>query len=176
MQTLLGEFSGEPIAVDRDALCPLRGALRESDAPDVEKLAAETGVFNAQEIVVARGLVAESLARPGAEYQFLMADGANGLDGYVCFGPIPGTDRRYELYWIAVAPRAVRRGLGRRLLKACEDAVRAAGGTHIFAETSTLQTYAPAHALYLASGYALQANVPDYHADGDGMLIFAKRL
>jgi ribosomal protein S18 acetylase RimI-like enzyme len=173
MQTSLGESSAQPIAIDRDALFPLRSAPRDGDAEHVEKLVAETGVFNADETAVAKSLIAD--ARTG-EYLFLFADGASGLDGYVCFGPILGTERRYELYWIAVSPRASRRGLGRRLLGACEDAVRAAGGTHVFAETSTLESYAPAHALYLAAGYALQANVPDYHADGDGMLIFSKRL
>lgn len=174
MQTLLAESSNAPIIVDREI--PLRAALRESDAAAVETLVAETGVFNREEVAVAKSLVLESLSRANGEYHFLFADGAHGVDGYVCFGPIAGTDRRYELYWIAVSPRGSRRGLGRRLLKACEDAVREVGGTHIFAETSTLETYAPAHALYLAAGYALQANVPDYHADGDGMLIFSKRL
>jgi len=175
MQTLLNESSNAPIVVDRDAPIPLRDQLREGDAEAVEALAAETGVFNAKEVGVAASLIAEAPARAG-EYLFLFADGANGLDGYVCFGPIPGTDRRYELYWIAVSPRASRRGLGRGLLTACEDVVRAAGGTHVFAETSTLESYSPAHRLYLACGYSLQASVPDYHADGDGMLIFSKRL
>lgn len=174
MQTLLGESSNAPIIVDREI--PLRTALRETDAEAVEKLVAETGVFNRDEISVAKSLVQESLARANGEYHFLFADGSHGIDGYVCYGPIPGTDRRYELYWIAVSPRGTRRGLGRQLLKACEHAVRDAGGTHIFAETSSLESYAPAHGLYLAAGYSLQASVPDYHADGDGMLIFAKRL
>ncbi|HUJ02505.1 MAG TPA: GNAT family N-acetyltransferase [Rhizomicrobium sp.] len=170
MQTLLGESS---IVVERETQVPLRGQLRRGDAEAVEKLVAETGVFNLAEVAVAKSLIGDA---PAGEYLFLFADGAGALDGYVCFGPIAGTDRRYELYWLAVSPRAARRGLGRRLLKGCEDAVRAAGGTHIFAETSTLPSYAPAHALYLDCGYALQANVPDYHADGDGMLIFSKRL
>ncbi len=172
MQTLLSESS--PIIVEREA--PLRSELREGDGEAVEALVAETGVFNREEVAVAQSLVFESLLRGNGEYRFLFADGPAGLDGYVCYGPIPGTERRYELYWIAVSPRSHRRGLGRRLLKACEEAVRGAGGTHIFAETSTLPAYAPAHGLYLAAGYSLQANVPDYHADGDGMLIFAKRL
>jgi ribosomal protein S18 acetylase RimI-like enzyme len=172
MQTLLSESS--PIIIEREI--PLRSELHEGDAEAVETLVAETGVFNREEIAVAKSLVSESLARANGEYRFLLADGANGLGGYVCYGPIPGTDRRHELYWIAVSPRSARRGLGRRLLEGCEDAVRAIGGTHIFAETSTLASYEPAHLLYLAAGYSLQASVPDYHADGDGMLIFAKRL
>lgn len=172
MQTLLSESS--PIIVERETA--LRSELRPGDAEAIEALVGGTGVFNREEIAVAGSLARESLARASGEYRFLFADGANGLDGYVCYGPIPGTDRRHELYWIAVSPNSLRRGLGRQLLRACEDAVRATGGTHIFAETSTLPSYEPAHALYLSAGYSLQASVPDYHADGDGMLIFAKRL
>ena len=55
-------------------------------------------------------------------YYFLFADGEHGLEGYACLGPIPGTHRRCELYWIAVDPDARRRGLGRRLQHAAEDA------------------------------------------------------
>ena len=96
------------------------------------------------------------------------------LEGYVCFGPILGTERRYELYWIAAGAR--HRGLGRKLLAACEDVIRARGGTHLFAETSTREIYAPAHAMYLSCGYAREATVSDYHADGDHMAIFGKKL
>lgn len=176
MQLSLNPSSAQPIEIDRSDVFPLRGSLRASDAETVEKLVAQTGVFNADEISVARSLVEETLAEDKGEYFFLMADGAEGLDGYVCYGPIPGTDRRYELYWIAVSPRAAKHGLGRKLLRATEDAVRLLGGTHIFAETSTRADYVPAHALYQANGYRKEAVIPDYHADGDGMAIFAKRL
>jgi len=70
----------------------------------------------------------------------------------------------------------LRRGLARALLEATEASVRARGGTHLFAETSTRADYAPAHALYRALGYTRHATVPDYHASGDGLAIFGKRL
>jgi len=170
------EFSAQRNETDRAENFLLRSALREGDAEAVARLVAQTGVFNAEEVIVARSLIEETRAHDKGEYLFLMADGAGGLDGYVCFGPIPGTERRYELYWIAVDGRAQHRGLGRKLLAACERVIRERDGTHLFAETSTREEYAPAHALYLSSGYRLEATVADYHADGDHMAIFAKRL
>ena len=151
--------------------------LNASDADAVMRVVTRTGVFSVEEIAIARSLVEETRSgAPGADYRFLIADGADGIDGYTCYGPIPGTDRRYELYWIAVDPQTRRRGLGRALLAATEDAVRALGGTHLFAETSTRADYAPARGFYSASGYTLHAQVPDFHADGDGLAIYGKRL
>jgi GNAT superfamily N-acetyltransferase len=149
--------------------------LRAQDALQVDRLVRASGVFNNEEIAMARGLVEESLgAAEGGDYHFLLADGTAGLEGYTCYGPIPGNDRRYELYWIVTVTSAQRRGLARVLLSATESRVRAQGGMFLFAETSTRADYAPAHALYGAPGYARYCTVPDYH--GDGLAFFGKRL
>lgn len=157
-----------------------RTALRESDADAVARVVARTGAFSAAEVEIAKSLVEETRAGvPGADYRFLIADGADGadgIDGYTSFGPIPGTERRYELYWIAVDPTVRRCGLGRALLAATERAVRALGGTHVFAHTSTRADYAPARTFYVANGYVQHTDIPDYYSDGDGMAIYGKRL
>ena len=98
------------------------------------------------------------------------------MDGYPCFGPIAGTAGRWELYWIAVDPNAHRSGLGKRLQAASEEAVRSRGGVMLIAETSTRPDYNPARRFYLAQGYRLLAEIPDWHDDGDGLAIFGKRL
>jgi len=188
MQILSIESSAGPVAVEAPrapelhALEPrapeLRDFVRLGDAPEVERLVRATGVFSDAEASIARELVEETLAKGEATgYRFLMAHGgAAGLDGYTCFGPIPATNGRYELYWIAVDPEARRHGLGRVLLRGTENAALSLGGTHLFAETSTRADYAPAHAFYAAEGYTLYGVVPDYHGDGDGLAIFGKRL
>jgi len=155
-----------------------RSDLTASDAEAVTQVVTRTGVFSVEEIAIARSLVEETRSgAPGADYRFLIADGiGSGIDGYTCYGPIPGTDRRYELYWIAVDPQTRRRGLGRALLASTEAAVRALGGTHLFAETSTRADYAPARGFYAANGFTLHAQVPDFHADGDGLAIYGKGL
>jgi D-alanine-D-alanine ligase len=155
-----------------------RDTLRAGDALEIERLVRATGVFSAAEIAIARELAEENLAK-GAEssgYYFLVADGANGIEGYTCYGPISGTNARYELYWIAVDPKARRLGLGRDLQAASEARVKAMGGKILIAETSTTPHYAAARGFYLSQGYGLLAEVPDWHDDGDGLAIFGKRL
>jgi ribosomal protein S18 acetylase RimI-like enzyme len=156
-----------------------RDQPRASDVAEVERLVRLTGVFNDGEVAIARELIEENLAKGGAEasgYHFLFADGPKGVDGYTCFGPIAGTAGRWELYWIAVDPYGHRSGLGKRLQAASEEAVRALGGVMMIAETSTRPDYSPARGFYLAQGYRLLAEIPDWHDDGDGLAIFGKRL
>jgi ribosomal protein S18 acetylase RimI-like enzyme len=148
------------------------------DVAAVERLVRQTGVFNDGEVAIARELVEDCLAKgeEASGYYFLFADGPEGVEGYTCFGHIPGTAGRWELYWIAVDPHTHRGGLGRRLQAASEDAVRAMGGVLMIAETSTRSDYAPARGFYLSQGYTLLAEVPDWHDEGDGLAIFGKRL
>lgn len=156
---------------------PFRTALSADDPERVASLVRRCSVFNGRETEVARSLVEEALARgDAAGYEFLFSDSNDGIDAYTCFGPIPGTRERYELYWIAVDPAVQKRGLGRALLAATERAAASRGASRLFAETSGLPVYAPAHALYDHAGYRLVASIPDYHAEGDPLLIFGKRL
>jgi GNAT superfamily N-acetyltransferase len=177
MLNLSNESCAPHSAADNSRYRWFRDHLRTRDAAHVEQLVRAAGVFNDEEIAMARELIEQSVGAPnGAGYRFLLADGPAGLEGYICYGPIPGTDGRYELYWIVTAAPVQRRGLARALLVASECRVRAEGGTHLFAETSTRIDYAPAHALYGALGYTRYCAVPDYHGDGDGLAIFGKRL
>jgi GNAT superfamily N-acetyltransferase len=155
-----------------------RTQVRDEDAPAVEALVRRIGIFNDSEIGIARELVDEALAKgeQASGYYFLFADTERGIDGYACLGPVPGTHRRCELYWIAVDPSARRKGLGRRLQHAAEQSARELGADYLVAETSTLPAYEAARAFYLSGGFALIAEVPDWHDDGDGMAIFRKRL
>ena len=155
-----------------------RSTVRPSDLDAVERLVRMSGVFNAAEIDIARELVTEHLER-GPDicgYYFLFADGPDGLLGYSCYGPVPATNGRYELYWIAVHPELRRSGLGAQLQAASEEAVRRLGGRYMVAETSTRAEYSAAHRFYLAQGYCQLAEIPDWHDDGDGLAIFGKRL
>src|SRR5579871_2163360 len=118
-----------------DLTVSFRTKTMSEDAAGVERLVRETGVFSAGEIAIARELVEENLAKgdDASGYHFLIADDARGgIAGYVCYGPISGTEGRYELYWIAVGAAARGSGLAQRLLKATEEAVRKRGGPWLF--------------------------------------------
>jgi ribosomal protein S18 acetylase RimI-like enzyme len=157
---------------------PFRERTNKDDTGSVERLVRRTGVFSASEIAIARELVEENLAKGDltSGYRFIIADGVDGIDGYTCYGPIAGTEGRYELYWIAVSPDVRGSGLAGHLLKKTEDAVGKLGGHWLFAETSTRADYDPARKFYAAQGYRLLAEIPDWHSDGDGLAIYGKKL
>ncbi|MFO1061235.1 MAG: GNAT family N-acetyltransferase [Dongiaceae bacterium] len=154
-----------------------RTAPRPADIDAVRGLVAATGFFSEEEVAVAGELVEERLARGAASgYEFLLADGADGLAGYSCYGHIALTQASWDLYWIAVAPARRGQGLGRQLLRASEAAVATAGGRALYAETSSRPLYLPTRAFYLACGYREAASIPDFYAPGDGKVVFEKRL
>lgn len=147
------------------------------DAGAVEALVRATGVFSAAEVLVARELVEERMARGVASgYEFLFVEDEAGLLGYACWGPIPCTERSFDLYWIAVRPERQGGGVGRRILRAAEEEIARAGGARIYVETSTRAAYDPTRAFYERCGYARAATFDDFYAPGDGKAVYLKTL
>lgn len=154
-----------------------RSELRLSDSAAVRRLVCDTKVFSAVEVGWAVELVDETLKRgPATGYHFLFADGTETLDGYTCFGPIDGTDNRFDLYWVVVSPAAQGRGLGKRLLGESMNAARKLDAAHMFIDTSTRADYAPARALYEALGFEHMGTLVDFYSDGDGKALFGRKL
>ncbi len=169
--------------------CPSAAQVREGDRkgpafrthtltgdPEaVEHLAAATKFFAPHEVAVAREL-AQAAADGDAHYRMLYADGAEGLDGWACFGPTPCTDGAWDLYWVVVHPRAQRTGLGGALVDAAARAAAAQGGRALYAETAGKPQYAPTRAFYLSEKFRCQATLPDFYAPGDAKLTFCRAL
>jgi ribosomal protein S18 acetylase RimI-like enzyme len=158
-------------------------ALRDTPEPaDVERVARlleATGFFRPDEVAIGAELIEERLAEgPASGYQLLFADDAerDRLLGYACYGPIPLTLGSWDLYWIAVAPDAQGRGLGRVLLAESESRIAAAGGANVFVDTSGRPDYAPTRAFYERCGYRVAARLADFYAPGDDKVIFQKTL
>jgi len=156
----------------------LRETVQPTDLGAVTALVAATGFFLPHEIAIAGELVEDRLEHPdGSTYRFLFAETADGrLMGYACYGPTPCTEGSWDLYWIAVHPKAQGGGLGRRLAALVEQRVAEAGGRRLYAETASKPLYAPTRAYYQALGYRLEAVVPDFYAPGDDKLIYARPL
>ena len=77
-----------------------------ADIGTVHALVAATGVFNSEEIDIAAELVEQRCEQgPASDYEFCFAEHAGELAGYSCYGRIPFTTRRFDLYWIAVHPK-----------------------------------------------------------------------
>ena len=148
-----------------------------SDPAAVRELVTATGVFSGTEVGWAVEIVETALNQGAAAgYNFLFADGPGGLEGFTCFGPIDGTDNRFDLYWIAVSPRAQGKGIGKRLLGETVAAARAADATHMFIDTSTRTDYGAARKLYESLGFTLMGTLVDFYSDGDSKAFFGRKL
>ena len=96
--------------------------------------------------------------------------------GWTYFAPDAHADGVWNVWWIGVAPSHHGRGVGRALLGAVEARVQAAGGRLLVIETSALPALARTRRFYERCGYAVCGRVPDFYADGDAKVIFAKRV
>lgn len=156
----------------------LRPGVRAEDGDAVRRLVASTGFFTGPEEEIAVELVADALAKgeAGSGYHFIFAEEAGRAVGYVCFGPIAGTEASHDLYWIVVDAARRGGGVGRLLERACTQAIRALGGRRLYVDTSSRAQYEPTRAFYHACGYIAVARLDDFYAAGDGKVIFVKAL
>lgn len=155
----------------------LRSSVQSNDIIQVKNLVANTGFFSAEEILVAGELVEEKLLKgENCSYQFLFAETADGIVGYTCFGLIPFTDRRFDLYWIAVDPTLQKQGIGKMLLQNTETLIVQQDGVTIYAETSGRLEYLPTRNFYVGNGYQSVAELLDFYRTGDNKVIFCKNL
>lgn len=111
------------------------------------------------------------------DYSFLGAFTPDDeLVGYACYGPTPGTDRAYDLYWIAVHPAAHGTGIGTLLLTEVERRLQRRHARMLVVETSSRSDYARTRGFYSRRGYAECARVREFYAPGDDRIIFTKRF
>lgn len=156
---------------------PMRNALTQDDVEAIHVLVSSSGVFSAEEIDVAVELAEDALAnKEHSDYYFVLAEHEGLPVGYTCFGRIPLTQGRFDLYWIVVDGNEQQKGIATQLLRQTEAAITSLGGKILYAETSSRTVYAPAQAFYGKNGFELLSRIKDFYADGDDKLIFGKVL
>ena len=154
-----------------------RREVRHDDVAIVDDIVVTTGVFSQDEVAIAIELVNDRLEKGSrSEYHFIFAEHGKNILGYTCFGPVPGTDRRFEIYWIAVYSAFQKFGIGKNLLKQTEEAIHEMGGLRIYIETSSRKEYEPTRRFYRRNGYEVAAVLKDFHAVGDSNVIFCKQI
>jgi ribosomal protein S18 acetylase RimI-like enzyme len=147
------------------------------DSEALVDLTAGTGFFKPLEIDTLREVLddyhAENIALGHRAFAW---EEDRRLLGYVYHAPAPMTDRAWYLYWIAVSKESQRGGLGGKMLAFVEDDILAQSGRLLLIETSSTPHYEPTRRFYLKHGYTQAAHIPDYYADGDGLVVFSKRI
>ena len=146
---------------------------RASDRAPLETILRATNVFAEHEVDIALELI-DADTKLG--YQFIVAERAGKVAGYVCFGATPCTVGTWDLYWIAVDPRLHGAGVGRALMHATEDAIRARDGRLIVIETASKPSYDATRAFYVKYGAVEAARVKDFYAPGDDKVVYGKKV
>ena len=161
-----------------EVLPELRPAV-PADTPALIDLAIASGLFLPNEVEPLRGMLDDLHAgRLGADHQVqVWADDPTGPPvGVVYFGPNAMGDRTWDLLWISVAPDHQGQGIGGELVRFAEARIREAGGRLLVIDTSSLPRFEATHAFYGRHGYDEVARIPDFYADGDSKVVFAKRM
>ncbi|MCX5876443.1 MAG: GNAT family N-acetyltransferase [Deltaproteobacteria bacterium] len=133
--------------------------------------------FNSQEVEVAIEVIDDTLDPTKNDYSILVAvREEQGGVGFICYGDIPMTDRRFDLYWVAVDPALGRQGIGRLLLARMEAELRAQGPAKVYVDTSSTPGYDSARTFYEKNGYQVACVLHDFYRDGDDKVIYFKEL
>jgi ribosomal protein S18 acetylase RimI-like enzyme len=151
------------------------GPVGSAHRARLEALTRATGRFREAEVATAVELLDAALAGDD-DYRFVGAFDGASLVGYACWGPTPGTEGTYDLYWIVVDPSRQGQGVGTRLLADVEQRLDARGARLIVAETSSRADYAPTRGFYERRGFGKAAVIPAYYAPGDDLVIYLKDL
>ena len=155
-------------------------ALKRNDMPGLRSLLGRlkvAGSFTGDEIECALELLQLVLDQPGQkDYLVQVAEGRDGLVGYVLYGPVPLTVSTFDIYWIATSPQVHGQGFGRRLLEAAERDMKKRSARMICLETSSKSAYDRTRAFYENAGYRQEAVLVDFYRPGDDRITYVKRF
>src|SRR5437868_13757837 len=126
------------------------GALERTHRGRLREILDATSVFRPDEVSIALELFDDALS---GDYEFIGGFDDDDLVAYACFGATPGTDRTFDLYWIAIHPTAQRHGDGSRLLAEVEQRLSDRGARLIVVATSSRPQYDATRRAYLARRY-----------------------
>ena len=141
----------------------------ETDQTALGAVAEAVGLFPAASIP---DMIAPALA--GGSDIWLVWDRDATIDSLAYARPEEMTDRVWNVLALGVAPQAHGKGVGRTLLGAVEARLPDAG--LLIVETTHLPEQEAARAPHTAAGFREQGRVPEFYADGEDKIIYAKRI
>ena len=161
-----------PVATPR-ATRSVREARRDDEAGLIA-LVRSVAEFTPDEVEVALELIESTLAETD-DYRVLVALEGDRVVGYACFGPTPMTKGTFDLYWIASSRNARGSGVGRALIDAVMQRLRACGGRLLRVETSSRDEYIATRRFYDRASFEHAATIPGFYDVDDDLLIYVRR-
>ncbi len=155
-----------------------RDGLFQGEDMIIKEITRSTGVFHEDEIEIAQELALESIQKGPDQsgYHFVVCEYQKKPVGYTCYGEIPCTKDRYDLYWIVVLHELRGMHIGQKLMGVTEDKVKEKGGKKIYIETSSRDLYVGTRKFYEKCLYKVEAIFKDFYDDGDDKWVFVKNL
>lgn len=147
-------------------------ALTRADLPIVATILTGTGLFPAE---LLPDMVAPFLSETAVHLWLVVCEGEAVL-GFAFAEPERMTDGTYNLLAIAVLPARQNRGLGKALVAAVGRRLAETGGRVLLVETSSRTEYKGTRAFYEGLGFAREARIRDFYAEGEDKIVFWKKL
>jgi ribosomal protein S18 acetylase RimI-like enzyme len=147
------------------------------DTRAILAMATRTGVFKPHEITALEEVLGDyHNTNAKLDHTAITFEEHGEILGFAYYAPAAMADRTWYLYWIAVTKQTQARGIGTKLIKHVEDDIAARRGRILLVETSSLPYYDLTRKFYEKHQYERDAVIKDFYADGDSMVIYAKRL
>jgi ribosomal protein S18 acetylase RimI-like enzyme len=132
--------------------------------------------FSSLDIACCRDCLQDYVEGVEPTYRFICSEDDSGIDGFACFDSDTLSDGVVEVYWVVVAPRKQKNGIGSLLLSHIESEARMKKARMIVLETESDPLYVNARRLYEKCGFAREAVIKDFYHEGDDKVMYVKRL
>ena len=147
-------------------------ALSRADLASVAAILDATGLFPSELLPD----MAEPFLSSSADHLWLVICDQDAVVGFAYTEPERMTDRTYNLLAIAVAPDRQNHGIGKRLVQALLSQLAQRCGRILIVETSSLAEFAATRAFYRGLGFACEATIRDFYAQGEDKVVFWKSI
>jgi ribosomal protein S18 acetylase RimI-like enzyme len=153
--------------------------VANQDRSALLSIAVSTGLFTSEDAASLLGSVLDGLD------SCILADGHQAVAcrlqpdtqvvGWTYFAPDQYAADVWNLWWIGVDPQFHGTGAGLQLLRHAEKVIASRGGRVLVIETGDTGALARARRFYEVQGYKECGRIPDFYAEGEAKVVFARR-
>jgi GNAT superfamily N-acetyltransferase len=154
--------------------------IRPTTSHDTEaliELTRATGMFKPLEVQALREVL-DDYFTSNRELGHLCVSSEDGgqVTAFAYYAPAAMTEGSWYLWWIVVRRQGQGAGIGRGLLEHLENDIRRRQGRVLFVETGSAPHYELTRRFYAKNGYEQHAELKDFYAVGDSMIVFRKEM